>query len=587
MDDSTMSSYISNRDRFISTGETPAMATAAKAKPSTKTKLSDVLTDAVKAKQATTKATAAEQLSDPRYAEIAANPFYKVMFSEATTPEKKRSEITALLTYEGTKEENRERMKAFELFKEYLQSQREEMAQEIIRLTDTGTFAELKSVYDDLNTSLIDFDNRMQPLTDIIDAVYTLRTNGLTMEAFQEILKDRRREEELLRLKAEKTEAFSKLKNQVSEAHSSIAALKEQRSFFGLGPVTQQAREAIARKNLELSDIDGSLTRLGSEIEQLDKETPTESELGEFAEQKRKLRELLDISADDHKQRQKDLVDSAVNFVNTAKTRVGSVREHLGQMNDQVENLFDANNMMGSVYAILNEGIKEAADKNQKIRDVLQPPETGAEDMIAQMSREQKKMSVEQHITMLDASAADTMATYADLTSGAIRIKTMKDAVDQQAIRARSMHSQGISGVADRLSVVLQAVSSAALGEASAMAKDTLQQMTDNTNKVAQKESIRIAMGVQEQNSELTKAIDDLGAYGEVVRTATNITREGISDMRVKLEELKKLAENVQDDVKDAVAVNADTARTSDAKPKVAATASANSPPSPFKLGRK
>ena len=28
-------------------------------------------------------------------------------------------------------------------------------------------------------------------------------------------------------------------------------------------------------------------------------------------------------------------------------------------MNDQVENLFDANNMMGTCYAILNEGIKD------------------------------------------------------------------------------------------------------------------------------------------------------------------------------------------------------------------------------------
>ena len=162
--------------------------------------------------------------------------------------------------------------------------------------------------------------------------------------------------------------------------------------------------------------------------------------------------------------------------------------------------------------------------------------------MITKMTREQKKMSVEQHMTMLDSSAADTMSTYADLTSGAVRIKTMKDAVDQQMNRARAMHSQGISGVADRLSVVLQAVSSAALGEASAMAKDTLQQMAENTNKVAQKESIRIAMGIEEQNEDLKKAIDDLGAYGEVVRAATSITREGLTDMRSKLDELKKLA---------------------------------------------
>jgi len=458
------------------------------------------------------------------------------------------------------------------------------MAQEIIRLTDTETFAELKSVYDELNNSLIDFDNRMKPLTDIIDAVYTLRTNGLTIEAFQEILRDRKQEEELTRQRQEKEAAFQQFNNRVNTLNSDIAALGQQRSLFGLGGVTQSAREEIARKNEELKTIGENLTKLSGEMAELDKRVPSESALGEFAEQKKKLRELLDISTDEHKQRQRDLVDSALNFVNTAKARVGSVRQHLGQMNDQVENLFDANNMMGTVYAIMNEGIKSAEAANQKVREELQPPSGTEEDMITKMSREQKKMAVEQHMTMLDASAADTMSTYADLTSGAIRIKTMKDAVDQQAIRARTMHSQGISGVADRLSVVLQAVSSAALGEASAMAKDTLQQMAENTNKVAQKESIRIAMGVSEQNADLTKAIDDLGSYGEVVRTATSITREGLTEMRGKLDELKKLAETVQDDVHDAIAVNADAGRVADTT-QAPAEAAKPAAPNPFKLG--
>ncbi|WP_119389449.1 hypothetical protein [Taklimakanibacter lacteus] len=562
------------------------MADAPKPKLQQKTDVSDVLTEAVRHRAAEATAAKKEVSADPRFANISANSFFKVMFAENTRPEAKREEVAKLLTFEGTKEQNRERIKEFELFKEYLQSQREEMAQEIIRLTDTGTFSELKQVYDELNTSLVEFDNKMQPLTDIIDAVYTLRTNGLTLEAFQEILRDRKREEELLRLKESKRMEFNNLKSSVEGIHSDIAALGEQRSFFGLGGVKEEARTQIARKNEELRRVVDSLDGLSDEIAQLDKQTPTESELGEYVEQKKKLRELLDISADDHKQRQKALVDAAVNFVVTAKTRVGSVREHLAQMNGQVENLFDANNMMGTVYAIMNEGIKQASDGNQNIRDELQPPAQGAEDMIAQMAREQKKMAVEQHITMLDASAADTMATYADLTSGAIRIKTMKDAVDQQAIRARTMHSQGISGVADRLSVVLQAVSSAALGEASAMAKDTLQQMAQNTNKVAQKESIRIAMGIEEQNSDLSKAIDDLGAYGEVVRAATNITREGLSDMRSKLDELKKLAEDVQGDVQDAIAVNADVARPQrNAGPEPAAAGGPT--PSPFKLGQR
>lgn len=556
---------------------------SAKLKTQKKADISDVLNEAVRIRQKQSLSPKQEASTDPRFADIASNPFFSVMFSENSSPEQKRSAVTQLLTFEGTKEENRERIQAFELFKEYLQHQREEMAQEIIRLTDTGTFSELKQVYDDLNTSLIDFDTKMQPLTDIIDAVYTLRTNGMTLEAFQEIIRDRENEAQARRMRGEKDAEFRNLKAKVDSLNGDIATLGENRSFFGLGPVTQDSRESIARKQLELSDIQSRLGSLGTEITELDKQVTPESELGEFAEQKKKLRELLDISADDHKQRQKDLVDSAVNFVSTAKTRVGSVRQHLGQMNGQVENLFDANNMMGTVYAVLNEGIKDAAANTQKVREALMPPATGAEDTIAQMTREQKKMAVEQHITMLDATAADTMATFADLTSGAIRIKTMKDAVDQQAIRARAMHSQGISGVADRLSVVLQAVSSAALGEASAMAKDTLQQMTNNTNKVAQKESIRIAMGIEQQNAELAKAIDDLGAYGEVVRTATSITREGITDMRKKLDELKALAQDVQGDVSDAIAVNADTR--GDSSP-VAAKTTAKAAPNPFKLGK-
>src|SRR3954468_2035927 len=198
----------------------PATAEVAKGKP---------------AAQATAKKeTAAE---DARFANIQANLFYKVMFDQETKPEEKRAQMAKILAYEGTKEENREKIKAFELFKEYLQAQREAMAQEIIRLTDTETFAELKEVYDQLNGALIDFDNKMKPLTDIIDAVYTLRTNGLTIEAFQEIIRDRRREADLSTQRAEKKKHFEMLRAEVEQLNGDIAALGERRALFGLlGP---------------------------------------------------------------------------------------------------------------------------------------------------------------------------------------------------------------------------------------------------------------------------------------------------------------------------------------------------------------
>jgi hypothetical protein len=496
---------------------------------------------------------------DARFAEIAANTFYKIMFDPNASPEEKRDAVAAALSFEGTKEANKERIAEFELFKEYLQHVREEMAQEIIKLTDTEAFSELKSVYDDFNTSLNDFNDKMKPLTDIVEAIYTLRTNGLTFDAFREIQEDKKRETELVQKRDEQQRKLSDLRNNITTLQSDISVLGEQKGFFGFGGVKQSAREEIARKQLALEEANRNLGDLTTEIQNTSLEVAThESKIGQYAKEKEKLRELLDISTEGHKQRQKDLVESAQYFVNQAKVRIGSVREHLGKMGDQVENLADANGNMSTVYAIMTDGIKKAEVNNQAIRAEFLPVEGKEEDMITKMTREQKQAQVEGHIAMLDTSAVDTSSTLADLTSQSIRIKTMKDANMAQINKARTMHSQGIAGVADRLSVVLQAVSSAALGESSAMAKDTLQRMTADTNAVAQKESIRIAMGVTEANDDLIKAIDDLGAYGEVVKTATGISRDGLTEMRQKLDELQNLAKGVRDDIRDSIAVNAE-----------------------------
>jgi hypothetical protein len=174
------------------------------------------------------------------------------------------------------------------------------------------------------------------------------------------------------------------------------------------------------------------------------------------------------------------------------------------------------------------------------------------------------------------------MTTSADLTSQSIRIKTMKDANDMQITKARALQTQGVAGVADRLSIVLQAVSAAALGESSSMAKDTLLRMTENTNKVAQKETIRVATGIDESNAEVLKAIDDLGAYGAVMKTATEIQRQGLTEMRENLETLRKLAKETTESVRESVAVNADVG--AGASP-TAAAPKPSQPASPFKFG--
>src|SRR5262245_45659925 len=114
-----------------------------------KTKLSEVLTEDVRKRASEAKRTQ-EQTETKEFANVEANSFYKIMFSQALTPEQKREEVTKALVYASSREEMKQRLQEFEAFKEYLQAVREDMAKEIISLTDTETFSELKLVYDEL-----------------------------------------------------------------------------------------------------------------------------------------------------------------------------------------------------------------------------------------------------------------------------------------------------------------------------------------------------------------------------------------------------------------------------------------------------
>lgn len=509
------------------------------------------------------------------------NAIFQIIFSEGT-PEAKRIELAKFMTFPGTKEEAKARVKAYQEFEEYLQSERERMSREIIKLTDTETFSELQAVYNDLNNALIEFDDKMRPLTEIIDAIYVLRTNNQTMAAFTEIQSDRKSEAARAEQKAQQEAEFESVHNRIGFLNTSIAQLGEQRSFWGMGGVKQEARAQIAANEVALNEAQINLEALATEIAKLDA-PPVQSNMGEFVEQKGKLRELLDISSDEHKQRQRDLVDAALGFVEKAKTRIGAVRNHLGRMTDQIDSLYDANTKMTGVYAVMSEGIKDATAENRTIRESLQTPAPDVEEsMIAKMGREEKLGAVEDHMRACDTASGSTIETFSDLTSQTIRIRTMRDSNEAQSDKARRMHNQGVAGVADRLSVVLNAVSAAALGESSAMAKGTLEGMVERTNKVAQKEVIQLALGVHEMNRDIEKAIGDLGDFGEVLRTSTGIWREGLTEVHQNIDRMRELAEEVRGDIKDSIGVHADVSVGSTPGPKDTGVKT----PSPFAFGK-
>lgn len=493
------------------------------------------------------------------FADIKNNPFYKIAFSDASPTDKKSQIANELSFSEEDSKLAKTRLAEFDQFKAYLQFERKRMAQEIISLTDTEAFGELKQVFEDINSALLEFEGDMNPLIEIVDAVNKIRTSGNMYDLFREIQEDRNAEEARHEKLVEKTQQAEDIQTRILSARNRIAVLGEEKSFFGMGGVKKDARQEIAKLELSVSDLSSELGDVKATIENLSSPEARETQFGELSAEKAQLRELLDITSDVHKQRQQSLVESANNFVDTTDERVGSVLGHFDSMSGQIDRLTDANYSMRQMYAILTEATKEASHKNESIRGNLEAAlESDEIGEIEKMETDSNKRTLENHITALTNSNVDTTRVMGELTRDSIQIENMRTSTEQQINKTRTLHTSGVAGVASQLSTVLQAISNAALGESSEVAGMTLGRMMGMTDEISQKDVIATALGGVAQNEKLQDAIDRLGAYGETVSAATQITRAGVEESKRLLQEMEEVATDTKNKLDDNRGTTAD-----------------------------
>ncbi len=563
------------------------MSDAAKPKPAKIKSAKEFV--AQHARTADTPATRPEQKTEgstARFAAIEANPFYQIMLDEARDPQAKLTAVTQALTFADDREAARENLSAFNVFKEFLQFERKRMAQEIIALTDTEAFSELKTVFEDINTALLTFEDQIGPLTDIVDAVYTLRMNGITIDVFAELMREREEEAERKDRKVKLNLKLTELEDNVRRLQHECKRLEQDRSFLGFGGIKKSAQALIEHNQALIVEKTDVIANIVDEIKEIDATTNDNEQFAEFAAEKEKLRELLDISSEDHQERQKALVDSAQNFINTTEERVSSVLDHFVKMGGQVDNLDEANFTMRSMYATLNDAIKNADESNEARRKEIKAAIETAGGDLERLNQERLERDINNHISALGRSSVDTTSVLAELTASGHRIHSMREAGEQQVSKTRALHTSGVAGVADQLSTVLQAVSAAALGESSEAAKMSLERMNRTTSDLSQREVIRVALGTKEVNADLSNALAELSEYGETIRTATSITREGLTETRDLLDKIERQTADTQAAVKESLDVAADvTSGKGGTRQEPDEEDTASAPPNPFGLG--
>ena len=494
-----------------------------------------------------------------QFANIESNPFHQIVVQSDASPTEKKDAVARALAYDQaeSKEENEARLASFEEFKEYLMAYRKEMSKEIIRLADTEAFSELQAVFEDMNSALLDFEVQITPLIEIIDAVHRLNmaSDGAMYDVFKEIQEDKEEEERIKQLRIEQEAELTQLEASILELNQDIAALREEKSWFGLGGVKKDALQDIARKEVLIETHKNATTALREKIESTT--FNRETRFAEFAAEKEQLRELLDITSEEHKDRQEGLVKAALNFVNTTDERTGSVLGRMDKIKSQIKNVDTVNGNMKRIFAVVSDGIKDAEVSNADLSNSFNvTPE--AETTLAQYEREDKLEAVNEHIEALTASKVDTLSTLGELQEESMNIKSMRDTNNQQISHTRKMHTSGTAGIASRLSTVLTAVSSAALNEARTTTQNTLNNMNTITHDIAQNEAIKNATNMHLQNDELSKAIEQLATYKDISDKATEITRSALEEQKVLQREIESTAADLASSIKKAKGVTAE-----------------------------
>lgn len=534
------------------------------AKGAAKGKISKSLADAAVEKYTKKRAVDTTEKSEEstiskQFAQIESNPFHQIVVQSDASPSEKKDAVARALAYNETesKEENEARLASFEQFKEYLMAYRKEMSKEIIRLADTEAFSELQAVFEDMNSSLLSFEQKITPLIEIIDAVHRLNmaSDGAMYDVFKEIQEDKEEEERIKQLRAEQEAELNTLEANILKLNQDIAALREDRSWFGMGGVKKDALQNIARNEVLIENHKNTAAALREKIENTT--FNRETRFAEFSAEKEQLRELLDITSEEHKDRQESLVKAALDFVNTTDERTGSVLDRMGKIRSQIKNVDTVNGNMKRIFAVVSDGIKDAEVSNADLSNRLNIT-AEEETTLAQYEREDKLEAVNEHIEALTASKVDTLSTLGELQEESMNIKSMRDTNNQQISHTRKMHTSGTAGIASRLSTVLTAVSSAALNEARTTTQNTLNKMNTITHDIAQNEAIKNATNMHLQNDELSKAIEQLATYKDISDKATEITRSALEEQKVLQREIESTAADLASSIKKAKGVTAE-----------------------------
>lgn len=536
---------------------------SAAAQPAFKPISNDVESVLAASRQAAASSRPASKEASKATAEIANNPFHKIMFDPSLTLEAKRQAMTQALVYNKsmTEEQNNKRLDDIVVFSEWLQTKRKDLAIEMLKLNDSEAFAQLKEVIDDLGQGILDFNKKIQPFLSILDSLYKMQLNGVkTSDMLAEIINDR---EEYDRLNKELDQQNGELESTnetIREYKDRIAELQTKTSWYTLGTKIKPSAQAdINKLQLRISDENQRIAEIAVRVQatQAALEAPRATQFSGLEDVKDNLKTLLDISSDGHREKQKELNATAANFVSTSEERVAAVLKNIEAMNGRIEGAGKNSSKVLGLYAVMNDAIGTAMVDNHVVLDTLSAPDT-EEGLIAKMQREEAREGSLKHIKTLTGIKEATVKMYDGLSREKAELNGMLDSNDKQIAATRYLHGSGIANMGMQLNAMITALSSASNGQSTKVAQELVDEMGANAIMIRGKDSLRAALDFQGTNETLERTIQLAAQSAELMRNASTVTGEALSRQQELLQKVKAGADDMQNAITEGLEVYAD-----------------------------
>lgn len=267
---------------------------------------------------------------------------------------------------------------------------------------------------------------------------------------------------------------------------------------------------------------------------------------------------MLDMSSEQHVAQSERLNALALAYIRDQKASIQAASEALQRNGQASKSLGDANSKITFVYAVIDGAVERALKNNAELKagsDAVPEEET----VLQRLTRETSVGELNDYIGDLSEAAQDAKKSVADLAVSAVHIKNMRDSYTSQEKEVRDMHQRGIAGIAEAISVAITALGQAAIAESHALNGATMDRMSNFTHRIAQKESMRIAGGYVARNAELEKAIQNLDAYGQVSKQASDVIKTALGEAKRLVTDLEVKTREVSDETARARALHAES----------------------------